>query len=125
MSQGCKKATLTCCDEIDADFQCVGETPTTQDEGVDSVEQVGPDVQGQTDTDGDQYVRHKEASERNAREAAQRKAQEDELKSQQELYQQEGDRIRSDAQKGSNLDIPWPNIGVPGFVKDWIQELSH
>lgn len=131
-SQGCKKATLTCCDEIDEEHQCLRETPTTQDEDVDSVERVGQDVRGgPTDTDGDRYVRDKQTAERNAREAernareaAQRKAQEDELKSQQELYQQEGDRIRSDAQKGSNWDIQWPNI-VPWFAKDWIQDLSH
>lgn len=131
LSKQCKYATLACCLYIDKQFQCIDEKVLVQDdEGVDSVEQVGSGVQGHegmTEEEIEKLSRAREAAEQRRREAAERKAREDELWSQQDFYREEGKKVREDAKKGSNWKIQWPDIqlGLPGFVNEWIQNISH
>lgn len=130
LSEGCKRATLHCCRSIDEDFQCVDEQKIEQNEGVDSVEQVGAGVVGRgdmTEAEWEIYKKHREQALQRKREAAERKAREDELRKQQEFYQEEGDKVRNDAKQDSDWGIRLPDwlLGIPGSRQDSIWQLGN
>lgn len=131
LSVGCKKATLKCCGSIDEDFQCVDEVKIEQkDEDVDSVEQVGAGAVGRggmTEPEWESYKKDREQALQRKREAADRKAREDELRKQQEFYQEEGDKVRNDAKQepGWGFQLPDMLLGVPGSGQDSIWQLGN
>lgn len=127
---------LKCCGKINEDHQCVNEKKTVQqDEGVDSVQQVGPDVQGSkmTQAERERYLRDKKQAEANKKkgeqrlrelaEAKLRKEMEDQQNNQEQFFQESGDEVRDNAKNDPN----WDGLGsfFPGWLQEWVEDNSH